>query len=455
MLSHPADYFACPQNFLKSLQSSRGKNGPGFFRFEGEICYGRSSGIAPAAESKGALPVAIPTESASGTLLPFDEGEIVENLRNERYMGNSIFTSRSARVLAAGYYVVRPFMPVAVRKHIQRVRMMDWDQISFPHWPVDVTVDNLSEHLMLLALESQGLQRIPFIWFWPNGASSCAIMTHDVETTDGRDFCSELMNINDRFGIKSSFQVVPEKRYEVPESYLQEIRDRDFEVNVQDLNHDGRLYRGHRRFLRRVAKINQYGKAWKAKGFRAGILYRRQEWFKHLDFSYEMSVPNVAPLDPQRGGCCTVMPYFIGNMLELPVTTIQDYSLFNLLNDYTINLWKRQCELIMSKNGMMSFIVHPDYIISKRANAVYEQLLDHIAELREQKGVWVARPGEVDVWWRQRHKMRIVPEGNSWRIEGEGSERARLAYARVQDGQLRLSLEDHPVLTPAGRHQLS
>ena len=63
---------------------------------------------------------------------------------------------------------------------------------------------------------------------------------------------------------------------------------------------------------RGAAKINSYGRAWKAEGFRGAILYRRQEWFDAFDFSYDMSVPNVAHLDPQRGGCCTERRYFIG-----------------------------------------------------------------------------------------------------------------------------------------------
>ena len=70
------------------------------------------------------------------------------------------------------------------------------------------------------------------------------------------------------------------------------------------------------------------------------------------------------------------MPYFIGKILELPVTTTQDYPLFHILRDYSIDLWKRQTELIMEKHGLMSFIVHPDYIMSNRERGTYETLLD-------------------------------------------------------------------------------
>jgi hypothetical protein len=149
-----------------------------------------------------------------------------------------------------------------------------------------------------------------------------------------------------------------------------------------------------------------------------------------------MSFPNVAHLDPQRGGCCTVMPYFIGEILELPLTTVQDYTLFHLLNERSIDLWKRQIEIILAKNGLVSFIVHPDYIQEPDTMAVYHQLLAHLAELREQGNLWFALPGEIDTWWRARSKMSVVRDGESWRIEGEGAERAVLAFAKLVDDQL-------------------
>lgn len=46
------------------------------------------------------------------------------------------------------------------------------------------------------------------------------------------------------------------------------------------------------------------------------------------------------------------MPYFIGKTLELPLTTIQDYSQFNILNDYSIDLWKKQIDLIRKHYGI-------------------------------------------------------------------------------------------------------
>jgi hypothetical protein len=130
------------------------------------------------------------------------------------------------------------------------------------------------------------------------------------------------------------------------------------------------------------------------------------------------------------------MPYFIGDILELPLTTIQDYSLFHVLNEHSIDLWRIQLEMILAKNGMASFIVHPDYIIEPETQAVYKDLLAMLVEMGKREALWFALPSEIDSWWRARSRMSIVDDGGSWRIVGEGAERAVLAFAKTAGGQL-------------------
>ncbi len=453
-----AEYYRCPESYINISQRGDLSKSPGYFRFGSEItCYGRCSGLRPSGSASSALDDALPdVRCERGTVvLPFDLDQVVDSLRYERYSKNAVRHSTMHAAIASAYYFVRPLLPVAVRKHLQKIRLRDWDKLPFPKWPVDRTVDNLFEQLLLATLKAQGLDSIPFIWFWPEGASSCAIMTHDVETAMGRDFCSTLMDINDSFGIKSSFQVVPERRYAVPREYIESMKNRGFEVAVQDLNHDGHLFRDREEFLARVAKINAYGREYQADGFRSAVLYRNQDWYDSLEFSYDMSVPNVAHLDPQRGGCCTVMPYFVGNILELPVTTTQDYSLFHILNDYSIDLWKRQANLIMQSHGLMSFIIHPDYIVDAKERGTYEELLGYLAQLRRDANVWIPIPAEANRWWRERSKMRLVEDADGWRIEGQGKERARIAYASEKDGQVVYSWEPRlaPELSLEGSHR--
>jgi hypothetical protein len=205
---------------------------------------------------------------------------------------------------------------------------------------------------------------------------------------------------------------------------------------VHDLNHDGRLFVNEAEFFDRARRINQYGRAFRAHGFRSGALYRNLAWYGALEFSYDMSVPNAAHLDPQRGGCCTVMPYFIGNVLELPVTTTQDYSLFYILNQYSIDLWKRQITQITEKHGMASFIIHPDYVVEPRTQNTYKSLLAYLADLRSKGKTWIALPREVNQWWRARSQMKLVRKGNNWVIEGPGKDKARVAYAALEGRRL-------------------
>jgi hypothetical protein len=196
--------------------------------------------------------------------------------------------------------------------------------------------------------------------------------------------------------------------------------------------------------VRRAALINRYAREYDAKGFRAGVLYRNPDWYDTLDFSFDMTVPNVAHLDPQRGGCCTVMPYFIGKILELPVTTVQDYRLFHLLKERSIALWKDQVELILEKNGLAAFLVHPDYVQDHDTKRVYEELLKYLRGLSDKIPIWYPLTSEVDAWWRARSVMSVVKHGDSWRIEGDGAERAVLAFAKNVDGKLVYEVERVP-----------
>jgi hypothetical protein len=429
-----AQYFRCPTRYIKPEGPLKindygclGINGSSY----GDYANGLSNLELATLENAFRKTLSGTGESSP----PFDLSKVVDSLRYEQYAEVSTEKSAVRSMIHRAYYAIRPLLPVTVRKHLQSIHLRRWQQRPFPHWPVDRTVDHLLEQSLLHTLRASGEERVPFIWFWPEGAPSCAIMTHDVETRVGRDFCGTLMDIDDSFGIRASFQVVPEERYEVPQDFLDSITSRGFGLGVQDLNHDGHLYRDRQLFMTRAAKINSYARQWGTQGFRAAILYRRQEWFDALEFSYDMSVPNVAHLDPQHGGCCTVMPYFVGRILELPVTMTQDYTLFHILNDYSIDLWKRQMELIMETNGLMSFIVHPDYVTEEREQSVYKALLSHLARLREEEGIWIATPDEVNIWWRQRAEMELIDDGNVLRIEGPGCERARIAYATESGGR--------------------
>src|SRR4029453_17403339 len=257
----------------------------GYFRFGQDIlCYGQTvASTSPTVNGHLSNAPEHVCSHAGTIILPFDPAQTVNNLRYERYVDQSgQRTWLESDWIKKLYYRLRPLFPISLRKYLQKAYLRGWETIPFPTWPVDHSVDRLCEKLLGLTMQTLDIDRVPFIWFWPEGYAACAIVTHDVEGPTGHDFTGALMDIDDAYGIKASFQIVPEKRYIVSPEYLEAIRQRGFEINVQGLTHDGRLFWNWEEFRRRAQKINQYAKEWGAQGFRSPVLYRNVDWMKHL-----------------------------------------------------------------------------------------------------------------------------------------------------------------------------
>src|SRR5690349_18648020 len=129
-------HYRCPTGFFDFTVDGELSAQPDFFQFGDRItCYGRSS----KAEAK----------IGNGRLhLPFDPAEVIDNLRLERYLGTQRERISFLRKL---YYYIRPFTNLATRRRIQKFHARNWEKNVFPHWPVDTTVEDLCEKLLLLA----------------------------------------------------------------------------------------------------------------------------------------------------------------------------------------------------------------------------------------------------------------------------------------------------------------
>ena len=60
----------------------------------------------------------------------------------------------------------------------------------------------------------------------------------------------------------------------------------------------------------------------------------------------------------------------------------------------------------------------------------------------QERNLWLAVPGDINRWWRERSQMRMVPAGAGWEIRGKGSARAQLAYAGIVDGRVTYRIAD-------------
>ena len=101
------------------------------------------------------------------------------------------------------------------------------------------------------------------------------------------------------------------------------------------------------------------------------------------------------------GGCCSVWPFFVGPVVELPYTLPQDHTLLTLLRHRSPQLWLDQAAKIESAWGLIQCVSHPDpgYLGDADKRAVYAEFLQGMAE---RTNVWRALPRDVAAWWRER-----------------------------------------------------
>lgn len=234
-------------------------------------------------------------------------------------------------------------------------------------------------------------------------------MTHDVEGACGLRRCQKLLELDKAMGLRASFNFVPEGEYRVPDSLRALLEQEGFEVGIHDLYHDGSLHRSLKHFGEQAAFINRYLKDWRAWGFRSGFMLHNLEWFHNLDILYDASTFDTDPFEPQPDGVETIFPFWVQSngikgYVEMPYTLAQDFTLFVLLKETTIDLWIRKLDWVAEHGGMALVITHPDYMCfdgrpTDREYPVdlYERLLKYVTT-RYGDDCWFALPREVAVF---------------------------------------------------------
>lgn len=223
-------------------------------------------------------------------------------------------------------------------------------------------------------------------------------------------------------GFRSSFNFIPEGEYKVPSELRAEILTNGFEVGIHDLVHDGHLFDTARHFQKHAVTINRYLHEWGATGFRAGFMLRNLDWFHQLDIDYDASTFDTDPFEPQPEGTHTIFPFWVhrrpsmapasrDGYVELPYTLPQDSTLFLLLRETSINIWKNKLDWIAQHGGMVLLNTHPDYMAMNGAAPGndqfpvqwYEELLEYVRS-KYSGQYWHALPREVAALVREREK---------------------------------------------------
>jgi hypothetical protein len=267
-----------------------------------------------------------------------------------------------------------------------------------------------------------GSERPPEDWAgWPESKKFAFVLTHDVEREAGLAKCRSLMQIEMELGFRSSFNFVPEGSYRVPPEFREELTANGFEVGIHDLKHDGHLFASRRGFKRHALRINDYARKWGASGFRSGFMLRNLDWLHDLDVQYDASTFDTDPFEPQPDGAHTIFPFWVPRpngssiddqrstsdsssrgYVELPYTLPQDSTLFLLLCEKTIDIWRRKLDWIAAHGGMALIDTHPDYMaldkLSQKSGEysieLYKQFLGYIRSTYSGE-YWPALPREV------------------------------------------------------------
>ena|SRR5438876_1340034 len=335
------------------------------------------------------------------------------------------------------YYRVKPFIPQSLRTALRRRLALRLRSGVADVWPI-----------------MPGSERPPENWpGWPGGKKFAVVLTHDVEGQAGLDKCRDLMRLELELGFRSSFNFIPEGDYEVPRELREELAQNDFEVGIHDLKHDGRLFASRREFTQRAAHINRYLAEWEAVGFRAAFMLHKRDWLHELNIEYDTSTFDTDPFEPEPEGRHTIFPFWVpapraqkseignqksdpssafrrspfdirdsaarsGGYVELPYTLPQDFTLFLLFREQTIDIWLRKLDWIAQHGGMALVDVHPDYLCfdgsmpGPREYPVtrYKSFLEHVS--RQYHGAfWNVTPKKVAQFCAHVPKASTPSEG--------------------------------------------
>lgn len=282
------------------------------------------------------------------------------------------------------YKFIRPFLPRYFRKKLQ-------EKVG-----TRITCkENFIDNLLLKEIENNN-RLFPTNLIYPNNKDTAIILTHDVEEENGLKFIPSVLELEERYGFKSSWNIVPYK-YKIDQNKIELIKNYGHEIGIHGYNHDGKLYFSEKIFNERAPYINSALKKYGAIGFRSPMVHRNLEWLQKLEIEYDASCFDYDPFQPFPGGTGSIWPFIAGKFVELPYTLPQDHTIYYVLKQRDISIWKNKTEWVTKNKGVILIITHPDYLIEKPLFKMYEEFLDYLNSI---ENAWRGLPSELSNWWK-------------------------------------------------------
>jgi hypothetical protein len=190
------------------------------------------------------------------------------------------------------------------------------------------------------------------------------------------------------------------------------------EVGGHDTKHDGRLiFESLENMVERVGRCKARLESLTTKevrGFRSPLLQHGRELLDALGqagYQYDSSVPSRERLSPtslKPHGVGTVFPFFVSEMLEIPVSLPQDHQLIRVsglsVSEAVQELF-RVSKRIRGVGGACILLVHPDYEFGQPENTEeYHCLLE---KFKSDPECEILTMGELATWWTHRANSHI------------------------------------------------
>jgi hypothetical protein len=250
------------------------------------------------------------------------------------------------------FYALKPLIPRQVQILLRRKMAHHLRRKNHHTWPIDPDS----------AVPPKGWPG------WPDNKKFALVLSHDVDTLRGYENVLKLADLEESLGFRSVFNFVPERYGEISLDLINELKSRGFDVGVHGLKHDGKLFLSKEIFNHRVPKIKAYMQKWDTRGFTAPSMLCNLDWLKALNIDYSISSFDTDPFEPQPDGTGTIFPFYVSENgskeghLELPYTLPQDFTLFIVLKEQNVKIWKNKLDWIAMHGGMALLNTHPDYV---------------------------------------------------------------------------------------------
>jgi hypothetical protein len=226
------------------------------------------------------------------------------------------------------------------------------------------------------------------------------IITHDIDSEKGLERASLLKEIEDDFGISSTWFVVSGE-YPISSQTAKFLAEGTSEIGSHDTKHDGRLIHIKKQedLVKRLKSsreaLEEKFEGKKVTSFRAPLLQFNSRIVSALEkagYKDDFSLPCWEPVHPstmQGFGVESACQFELNGVIEHPLTLFQDHQVLKVLGINTskaIRFWMEQLGVIRAFDGDVVFLIHPDYSFAEDLES-YRKLVEWISFLKTQEQV--------------------------------------------------------------------